>query len=375
MPRPSSNSTIPGYRPSANTGKPNLIKSFNAQSKTLFKHKARGYEHVVFLGIYWEDEDLPCSKEVFLLASFFETVFRARSKIFAIPKVNSQGSLNAMMSKFVMENQGDGRLLIVYYGGHGTSSNGLALWAAWGTSRHPHRNSPPTVDWFRTQPILMSPNDSGDVLIIIDACHSSAAAGARGSVSNRKVELIAAATLNSSTPGPGHHSFTIHLIRTMKELMISEGRFSVSTLNRHLQLREASLVATPHYSDLSANDLPSIMLCPADVGAVSATPRGERNKKAKVYLNLVIGISQEVDEKVLIEMIAWLKKSAPGIVCECEMLDVLRRDERATAGSSERADMGEAVLDPGLYGSLGPSMDAGDLANIAIGRWAEYSGA
>lgn len=218
----------------------------------------------------------------------------------------------------------------------------------------------------------MSPNDSGDVLLIINSCHSSSAASARGSVSNRKVELIAAATANSSTPGPGHNSFTINLIRTMKELIISEGKFSVSTLNRHLQLREASLKATPHYSDLSANDLPSIMLCPADGNAVPAGPQaGERGKKAKAYLNLVVGISQEIDEKVLMEMVAWLRKSPSEIVCECEMLDVLRRDKDAVTGSSGGGvSTREGVLDPGLYES---PMDADDLASIAIGRWAEYS--
>ena len=218
----------------------------------------------------------------------------------------------------------------------------------------------------------MSPNDSGDVLLIIDACHSSSAAGARGSVSNKKVELIAAATANCTTPGPGPGSFTFNLIRIMKELIISEGKFSVSTLNRHLQLREASMIATPHYSDLSANDLPSIMLCPADGSAVSAGPQaGERGNKAKAYLNLVVGISQEIDEKVLMEVVAWLKKSPPEIVCECEMLDVLRRDRGAVSGSSGvSVGTREGVLDPGLYG---PSMDADDLANIAIGRWEEYS--
>jgi len=162
----------------------------------------------------------------------------------------------------------------------------------------------------------------------------------------------------------------------MKELIISEGRFSVSTLNRHLQLREASLIATPHYSDLSANDLPSIMLCPADGSAVSARPQaGERGKKAKAYLNLVVGISQEIDEKVLMEMVAWLRKSPSEIVCECEMLDVLRRDKGAVSGASGGGGFGtrDGVLDPGLYESFGPSMDADDLANIAIGRWAEYS--
>ncbi|KAG0633726.1 hypothetical protein HOY80DRAFT_1026171 [Tuber brumale] len=372
MPRPSPSHTIPGYRPSTNPSKPNLIKAFNTQSRTLFEHKARGYEHVVFLGIYWEDEDMPCRREVSLLASFFEKVFRASLKTFAIPKVNSQGSLNAMMSKFVMENQGDGRLLIVHYGGHGTSSNGLALWAAWQTLKHPRQLLSPTVDWFRTQPILMSPNDRGDVLLIIDACHSSAAAGARGSVSNRKVELIAAATVNSTTPGPGHHSFTVNLIRIMKELIISEGKFSISTLNRHLQLREAYLHATPHYSDLSANDLPSIMLCPVVLSAAPVGHRRERAKKSKVYLNLVVGINQEIDEKVLGEIVAWLRKSPSGIVCECEMLDVLKRDGSAAA----RHGVGmEEVPDQGLHYKSGPPMDAGDLACIAIGRWAEYSGA
>jgi len=241
---------------------------------------------------------------------------------------------------------------------------------SWRQSRHPHRLHSPIIDWFRTQPILMSPNDSGDVLLIIDACHSSAAASARGSVSNRKVELIAAATANSTTPGPGHNSFTINLIRTMRELIISEGRFSISTLNRHLQLREASLSATPHYSDLSANDLPSIMLCPADGSAVPAGPRaGERGQKAKAYLNLVIGISQDVDEKVLVEMVAWLRKSVPGMVCECEMLDVLRKETGAVPGSSGGGvGAGQVVLDSA------PSMGADDLANIAIGRWAEFSG-
>jgi len=162
----------------------------------------------------------------------------------------------------------------------------------------------------------------------------------------------------------------------MRELIISEGRFSISTLNRHLQLREASLIATPHYSDLSANDLPSIMLCPADGSAASAGPQaGERGQKAKAYLNLVVGISHEIDEKVLVEMVAWLRKSAPGMVCECEMLDVLRKDKGAVAGSSGGSvSAEEAMLDSGLDGSSGPSMGADDLANIAIGRWAEFSG-
>ncbi|KAG0124226.1 hypothetical protein HOY82DRAFT_573655 [Tuber indicum] len=218
----------------------------------------------------------------------------------------------------------------------------------------------------------MSPNDKGDVLLIIDACHSSAAAGARGSVSNRKVELIAAATVNSTTPGPGHHSFTVKLIRIMKELIISEGKFSVSTLNRHLQLREASLHATPHYSDLSANDLPSIMLCPVGASAASAGHRRERAQKNRSYLNLVVGINQEIDEKVLGEIVAWLRKSPPGIVCECEMLDVLRRDGSAAAG--RRVGLGE-VSNQGPHVRSGPSLDADDLASIAIGRWAEHSGA
>jgi hypothetical protein len=65
-----------------------------------------------------------------MLANFFEEVFNADAKMFAIPTRGGDAALQEEISRFVARYQGPKRLLIVYYGGHGTSHRGLALWAA-----------------------------------------------------------------------------------------------------------------------------------------------------------------------------------------------------------------------------------------------------
>lgn len=192
------------------------------------------------------------------------------------------------------------------------------------------------INWYQTQPLLFG--SEGDVLLIIDACY--AAEAGRGSVGNKKIELLAAAGMNCRSPEPGPMSYTTKLIKTMKELLRSKGSFSVTTLNRHLEHRDAGLQQTPHYSDLTANDRASIILRPL-LSQASTSPDFNANvSEPPAFLNVSFGLSEEPNERSISDCINWFRHYAPKGFVSFRLLDLYEGDDKGPVNDDGSSSQG-----------------------------------
>ncbi|KAE8443618.1 hypothetical protein EG329_001551 [Mollisiaceae sp. DMI_Dod_QoI] len=157
----------------------------------------------------WKNEgNLVCAQEVEDLKQTFKDSFGLRASTFLIPNQNAQASTTKNIQAQVGNCKG-GELLILYYAGHGALSR---------NSQELQLVQDPVggqglVSWTPLRQILSG--SEGDVLLLLDCCHSGA--GTRAVMPGTKI-LIAACTAGSLTNKPGPYSFTHALVETLQEM-------------------------------------------------------------------------------------------------------------------------------------------------------------
>ncbi|KAH0536679.1 hypothetical protein FGG08_006474 [Glutinoglossum americanum] len=126
-----------------------------------------------------------------------------------------QLQLNMDMSGFVYEHGGPGNLLIVYYGGHGSSNDNKELFLS-GRTRQDNKigNYKDHVCWNKAEASSLM-ECQADILAIFDCCYASDIQRAVNSCP-RSYEILAASGPRKTTP---KHAFTPKLIEALKEMV------------------------------------------------------------------------------------------------------------------------------------------------------------
>ena len=103
------------------------------------------YQGAAVLALYWEAaDDAGYEKEATDVVSLFRDKLHYHAEAFAIPSNKSQKALSKRIIDFIDVHDGEERLLVVHYGGHGDENADRALdderrsvWAAWVTTAMP----------------------------------------------------------------------------------------------------------------------------------------------------------------------------------------------------------------------------------------------
>jgi hypothetical protein len=88
------------------------------------------YDKVHAVLLNWADYDLGTKIELQDLATQFRNQFNFTTECWKIPSQDSENELEKKLSQVKGELEGEGKLLIVYYGGHGQWDARRSIWAA-----------------------------------------------------------------------------------------------------------------------------------------------------------------------------------------------------------------------------------------------------
>ncbi|KAK8034169.1 heterokaryon incompatibility protein-domain-containing protein [Apiospora rasikravindrae] len=216
------------------------------------------YQEVHALMVDWEDagreaHEFRDQKEK--LAEEFRK-YRFKPKSFAIPSKKPYQALLMEIHQFLQHDK-TGNLLIIYYGGHGANNKDKDhIWYCHKpTSATMSTN--PKVNWTSIQGLFQDECQS-HVLFVLDCCYSAAVA--RYAHASSTVEAMVAAGFERVAPLRGAHSFTMFLIKVLKDMR--EGneaayadvvcRMVSAQLNRtDPAAAERSIRATPHHIPFS----------------------------------------------------------------------------------------------------------------------------
>ncbi|OTA98110.1 hypothetical protein M426DRAFT_326250 [Hypoxylon sp. CI-4A] len=192
------------------------------------------YSDVHALMITWEDNDIPhMDKEVTRLSNVLKGEFGYKIHPLIIPASKADLKIRREVDNFI-ENYGDqDNLLIVYYAGHarpGTHSGAPPIWHSKNSEKDGMGTS---FDTANIQSILArAQEDSPDVLLIYDCCHSLYAHPTNNETSRAVVECLFAGGFEAKVPVAGPDSFTSALIDELCEAVNSPTALSVADLHR-----------------------------------------------------------------------------------------------------------------------------------------------
>ncbi|KZM21040.1 uncharacterized protein EKO05_0011167 [Ascochyta rabiei] len=153
--------------------------------------------------------------------------FSSSTELRLNPKVRKpQFALNSAISEHISAHDGQNKLMIIYYTGHGIldSSDGekrLLLAARRNEDEQQEGNSLAVAYWHKAESPLLDEDIEGDVLTILDCCFASDAQKGRHH-SRRIYDLLAACPKGGNTPAPGEFSFTRSLINTLDRLWAAD---------------------------------------------------------------------------------------------------------------------------------------------------------
>ena len=99
------------------------------------------YTHVAVFLLYWEDGDLDVYDEVNGLVDIFENHFNYSVEHGPLKGPYAKIQINALVSNFVYRHDGPGKLIIVYYAGHGRPGESHGSLELFGSARHFFRPS------------------------------------------------------------------------------------------------------------------------------------------------------------------------------------------------------------------------------------------
>ena len=110
------------HRRSLNMESSNLLRSYaNKRLGSRPRNNLRNdYAAVHFLNLYWQDADHHgYSEEAAAIATFFTNKLRYTGTCFPIPSKGSQLQIESEISRFLLKDDDEFTLHIIYYGGHG----------------------------------------------------------------------------------------------------------------------------------------------------------------------------------------------------------------------------------------------------------------
>ncbi|KAI1089103.1 hypothetical protein F5B19DRAFT_468778 [Rostrohypoxylon terebratum] len=168
------------------------------------------YSDVHVLMITWEETDMPgMKKEIKRLSSVFSDVFGYNIHGVTIPTSKPDLKVRREVDNFIEDYGQEDNLLIVYYAGHarpGLRSGAPPIWYP----RNPTDGQPvPSFDTNNILPILArAQDDSPDVLLIYDCCHSLSSHLTNDKPSRALVECLFAGGFETKVPIAGPDSFT-----------------------------------------------------------------------------------------------------------------------------------------------------------------------
>ena len=79
---------------------------------------AQPYEHVASLFFSWEDADAVFEEQLNELKVLLHDIYNYPVEQYRIPSERPHKALREMLSSFIKKNDGEGHLIIIYYGGH-----------------------------------------------------------------------------------------------------------------------------------------------------------------------------------------------------------------------------------------------------------------
>ncbi|ERF68921.1 hypothetical protein EPUS_08081 [Endocarpon pusillum Z07020] len=165
------------------------------------------YTHVAVLVLYWEDGDLDVHDEVKELVDIFQKLFNYSVDHGPLKGPYANTHINFLVAEFVHKHNGRGKLMIVYYAGHGRPGESHGSLELFGSAKHyfshgderllihsrktttrPSNDEVNKLIWNNTENFLK--DACADVLQIFDCCHAGDLMFKRGS--SRAFEYLAA---------------------------------------------------------------------------------------------------------------------------------------------------------------------------------------
>ncbi|KAI1443636.1 hypothetical protein F5Y02DRAFT_196717 [Annulohypoxylon stygium] len=194
------------------------------------------YADIHVLMITWEETDMPgMKKEIKRLSSVFSDVFGYNIHGVTIPTSKPDLRVRREVDDFIEDYGQEDNLLIVYYAGHarpGLRSGAPPIWYP----RNPTDGQPvPSFDTNNILPILArAQDDSPDVLLIYDCCHSLSSHLTNDKPSRALVECLFAGGFETKVPIAGPDSFTHALYDELCIASKSSMPLSVTDLHRNI---------------------------------------------------------------------------------------------------------------------------------------------
>ncbi|KNG52710.1 homeobox domain-containing protein [Stemphylium lycopersici] len=195
-----------------------------------------GYSKVAVLLIKWADEldELRTGEEAKELECLFRERFHYHTNIVELNvRRKAQFQLDNHISQFILENDGQHNLLIVYYTGHGIFRDDKQLLELTGSldpSRDRGLDREARVQWNKAEEQLRHADVDADVLTILDTCYSSNLAKSSRE-EEKKFELLSACSIDQTTAAPGPNSYTRALIEALEGFLQEDSGRPISTFS------------------------------------------------------------------------------------------------------------------------------------------------
>ena len=209
--------------------------SFAQPSRTLPRSS---YTEVSVLLLKWTDDNLHVEDEVARLEGIFRDGFHFATEVWSLPSEEPEEALLLKLMAFKKgKRQGD--LMILYYAGHGGGGPEECIWSATNASDSPWLN------WHNVQGLLLG--HPADVLLILDCCYASLAAGQHSIGDNW---FLGSSVKEAVALGVSWRSFTSAMVRQLERAahrFEDDGEtYNVQSLSHDLNFRETDLLVTPN---------------------------------------------------------------------------------------------------------------------------------
>lgn len=226
------------------------------------------YDRVKVLLLYWEKSDLKgLKREIDRLERVFQDIFKFQTNSWAIPSKNSASDLLRLELGHFVQGARKKELLILYYGGHAESKDGVCAWYAL-------KEGGPSLDWSSHSTTVT--DTPSDVLFILDCCNASSAAAAFSGGQARLGNnwLLASSGMDKFAEGVSRMDFTQLMTRELKDLAYRfqfqlGAKFSSEDLHTAMHLDHWRRLRTSAvHIRLNRKPCGPIDLTPLDIGKV-----------------------------------------------------------------------------------------------------------
>ncbi|KAL8903482.1 MAG: hypothetical protein Q9207_003895 [Kuettlingeria erythrocarpa] len=214
------------------------------------------YTDVSVLLLRWAADNLGVIDEVLKLEKTFRERYNFSTEQWDIPSEEPEYELTSKMFEFCKGKTKKNHLLILYYAGHSGGGPEECIWSATQSTA-----DSPWLNWHKIQGHLLE--DHRDVLLILDSCFSSLAAGVHSIGANW---FLGSSVKESVALGVSWRSFTSAMVRQLERAANrywdDKIKYSVQSLSSDLHFRETDLLVSPNLLRLNSNDCPPTDLTP-----------------------------------------------------------------------------------------------------------------